>query len=242
MSPQCGLREDCTNHTWTLWQCVWINRIKLCFLRRRDIFMHWKWFCCYSFWLKLINNIGDDFRHFDTKFWYLKFYFYTSKIIFIVLIQNYRYGKIAIADVGKWLDIWFFIVSIDVFQISYHGSIELNNTLLVLKFVVVQSVQSAPSNDPPLGYQCYCPWQSKCVVALLNRLFRSRSKKTPKFRVTGLCVGNSPVTGVFPAQRATNAENVSIWWRHHGLICMIFVIWSKILRVLRSTPVILDAI
>ena len=24
-----------------------------------------------------------------------------------------------------------------------------------------------------------------------------------------------PVTGEFPAQRASNAENVSIWWRHH---------------------------
>ena len=51
---------------------------------------------------------------------------------------------------------------------------------------------------------------------LLNRLFRCRSKKTSKLRVTGLCEGNSPVTGEFPAQRASNAEKVSIWWRHHG--------------------------
>ena len=51
---------------------------------------------------------------------------------------------------------------------------------------------------------------------LLNRLFRRRSKKTPKLRVTGLCAGNSPVTGEFPAQMASNAENVSIWWRHHA--------------------------
>ena len=50
---------------------------------------------------------------------------------------------------------------------------------------------------------------------LLNRLFRRRSKKTSKLRVTGLCVGNSPGTGEFPAQLAGNAENVSIWWRHH---------------------------
>ena len=50
---------------------------------------------------------------------------------------------------------------------------------------------------------------------LLNRLFRRRSKKTSKLRVTGLCVGNSPVAGEFPAQMASNAENVSIWWRHH---------------------------
>ena len=50
---------------------------------------------------------------------------------------------------------------------------------------------------------------------LLNRLFRRRSKKTPKLRVTGLCVGNSPGTGEFPAQMASYAESVSIWWRHH---------------------------
>ena len=26
---------------------------------------------------------------------------------------------------------------------------------------------------------------------------------------------NSPETGESPAQMASNAENVSIWWRHH---------------------------
>ena len=50
---------------------------------------------------------------------------------------------------------------------------------------------------------------------LPKRLFRRRSKKTSKLRVTGLCEGNSPVTGEFPAQRASNAANVTIWWRHH---------------------------
>ena len=50
---------------------------------------------------------------------------------------------------------------------------------------------------------------------LLNRLFRRRSKTTSKLRVTCLCAGNSPATGEFPAQRASNAESVSIWWRHH---------------------------
>ena len=52
---------------------------------------------------------------------------------------------------------------------------------------------------------------------LLNRLFRRRSKKTSKLRVTGLCVGNSPGTGEFAAQMASYAEIFSIWWRHHGL-------------------------
>ena len=53
------------------------------------------------------------------------------------------------------------------------------------------------------------------LESLPSRLFMRRSKKTSKLRVTGLCEGNSPVTGKFPAQRSSNVENVSIWWRHH---------------------------
>ena len=52
---------------------------------------------------------------------------------------------------------------------------------------------------------------------LLKRLFRRRSKKTSRLRIAGLCVGNSPGTGEFPAQMASNMENVSIWRRHHVL-------------------------
>ena len=46
-------------------------------------------------------------------------------------------------------------------------------------------------------------------------LFGRKSKKISKLRVTGIYAGNSPVTGEFPAQMASNSENVSIWWRHH---------------------------
>ena len=56
---------------------------------------------------------------------------------------------------------------------------------------------------------------------LLNRLFRRRSKKTSKLRVTGLCSGNSPGTGEFPAEMASYAENVSIWWRHHVIASLL---------------------
>ena len=71
---------------------------------------------------------------------------------------------------------------------------------------------------------------------LLNRLFRRRSKKTSKLRVTGLCVGNSPGTGGFPAQMASNAENVSIWWRLHGSVFSNhFEIWQAARQHCRST-------
>ena len=52
---------------------------------------------------------------------------------------------------------------------------------------------------------------------LLKRLFRCRSKKTSKLHITGLCEGNPMVTDEFPAQRASNAENASIWWLHHDV-------------------------
>ena len=61
-------------------------------------------------------------------------------------------------------------------------------------------------------------WNHQPYDCLLNRLFRRRSKKTSKLRVTGLCAGNWPGTGEFPAQMASNAENVSIWWCHHDQV------------------------
>ena len=67
---------------------------------------------------------------------------------------------------------------------------------------------------------------------LFNCLFRFRLKKTSKFCVTGLCAGNSPVTG------ASNAENVSIWWRHHVIqdTCLTYSGWFY----LRVCPIILN--
>ena len=67
-----------------------------------------------------------------------------------------------------------------------------------------------------------------CLLSrLISRLIRRRSKKTSKLRVTGLYVGNSLVTGEFPAQRASNAEDISIWWRHHDSV----VVWMKIVSL-----------
>ena len=51
---------------------------------------------------------------------------------------------------------------------------------------------------------------------LLNRFFQVEIKEKIKApRHWPLC-GKFTGTGEFPAQMASNAENVSIWWRHHG--------------------------
>ena len=49
---------------------------------------------------------------------------------------------------------------------------------------------------------------------LLNRLFGRRSKKISTLPVTDLCAGNSPTTGEFPTEMASNAEIISIWCHH----------------------------
>ena len=62
--------------------------------------------------------------------------------------------------------------------------------LLLIVIIALQwrnSERDSVSNHQP--YDC-----------LLNCLFRHRSKKTAKLRVTGLCAGNSSVTGEFPTQ------------------------------------------
>ena len=63
------------------------------------------------------------------------------------------------------------------------------------------------------------------------RLVQSQIKAKSKLLVTGLCEGNSSVAGEFLAQRASNAKNVFIWWRHHDDLLM--NIW--VLPCLHST-------
>ena len=55
----------------------------------------------------------------------------------------------------------------------------------------------------------------RCLYCLLNRLFRCRPKITSKLRVRHWPLCGEFTGGNSPAQRASNAKNVSIWWRHH---------------------------
>ena len=57
--------------------------------------------------------------------------------------------------------------------------------------------------------------QINSLTIVYSTLYSWADEKKSKLRVTGICEGNSPVTGEFPAQRASNAKNVSIWWCHH---------------------------
>ena len=77
-----------------------------------------------------------------------------------------------------------------------------------------------------LFYSCHCPLlrhhngrdgvsNHQPHDCLLNRLFRRRSKKTSKLRVTGLCVGNSPHTWPVTRKMFPFNDVIMSWWLQH---------------------------
>ena len=95
-----------------------------------------------------------------------------------------------------------------------HFSILLHERPGTFRFPFSNSSQKCGHH---LDTHCYqTRWRLKSLASrfFTNRLFRCRSQKTSKLRVTGLCAGNSPVTGEFLAQMTSYAENVYISWRH----------------------------
>ena len=79
-------------------------------------------------------------------------------------------------------------------------------------------------------------------LCLLNRLFGRRSKKASKLRVTVLCAGNSPVTGEFPAQKASTRKMFpfddvimeSLWWYRYNIFTN--MPFSKTTKTYLKTP------
>ena len=62
-------------------------------------------------------------------------------------------------------------------------------------------------------------WRLKSPASPLftQPFIQGADQSNPNLHVTGLCAGNSSVTGEFLAQMASYTVNVSIWWRHHVL-------------------------
>ena len=109
---------------------------------------------------------------------------------------------------------WFIHERIASVSVLLHnlGTIALIQIRWKILFVVIDDQIATYYSDVIMGAMA-----SQTTSLTIDRLFRHRSKKNSKLRVTGHCRGNSPVTGEFPAQRASNAENVSIWWRYHDI-------------------------
>ena len=68
-------------------------------------------------------------------------------------------------------------------------------------------------NGTYINYICY--FSSYIIEPAVFGVYHRVIVSWSQLRVTGLCAGNSPVTGDFPAQRASNTEIVFMWWRPH---------------------------
>ena len=58
--------------------------------------------------------------------------------------------------------------------------------------------------------------RSPALRLLIQPFIQAQIKENTKAPRHWLCEGNSPGTGEFPAQMASNAESASIEWRHHS--------------------------
>ena len=168
--------------------------------------LQWVWHCCK---IEFRNYHGNDSSFILAMSWWIG----------IVLLSNWEYSPswvvsslpsvLRVFSLGKFCN----VISTSVYLATSQ------NTFVVFTLVscgytdcdrICKTLQwrhngrDSVSNHQP--HHC-----------LLKHLFRRRSKKTSMLRVTGLCAGNSPGTSEFPAQMASNAENVFIRWRHHGI-------------------------
>ena len=103
----------------------------------------------------------------------------------------------------------------------------INNNLALVQIIAWRRPGDKPLSEPMMvslpthicvtrpqwvkSYSIKC--KSPASRLLAQRFVQAQG--TSKLRVTGLCEGNSPKTGRFPSQRTSNAENITIWWRHH---------------------------
>ena len=89
----------------------------------------------------------------------------------------------------------------------------LTCTVLDVWYIWIITLQWRHNERDGVSYH----WRVNC---LLNRLFRRWKHQSS---VTGFCEGNPSVAGGFPSQRARNAENLSISWRHHDEIIRLMI-------------------
>ena len=114
-------------------------------------------------------------------------------------------------------------------KIPFHNSLALNDSDVHFDDVIMAAMASQITSLTIVYSTVYSgadqrKYQRSASLRLFPFLYAPfvrlymyrRLDRGPVLRVTGLCAGNPPGTSEFPAQMASNAENVSICWRHHA--------------------------
>ena len=146
--------------------------------------------------------------------WVTKVHFPFLNVSFVVISAFTRWHRLVLLN---HIHIW--LLTSQLSKGDVHIYLVMRSSV-ILKKTTTKTETSNKHSDWALSLQ----WRhnerdgvwNHSLDCLLNRMSRRRSKKTSKLRVTGLCEGNPLVTGRFSSQKASNPENVSIWWRHHG--------------------------
>ena len=118
--------------------------------------------------------------------------------------------------------------------------VQCTNLWYILKNIYIYRVRTYHYNDVIMS--AMASKITSVTIVYSTVCSGADSKKTSKL-VLGLCEGDSPVTGEFPAQRASNAEAVSILWRHYIQHTNMVVAWPedtitfKVLLQWKSTSV-----
>ena len=177
------------------------------------------WRCCFTIhrWSKfevsfqkthiylwLSTHIPNIKANKMTGYWKSMVYPLTSLVGFMQAVQMHL-SEVILGNWWYWLIATLFRAKIYIVEYTFTSSNFRFKSKFFDPLLWRHNERDSVSNHQRL----YC---------LLKRLFRRRSKITSKLRVTGLCAWNSPGTGEFPAQKASNAENVFIWWRHHAAL------------------------
>ena len=110
-------------------------------------------------------------------------------------------------------------ICLTILQCTQQGSTEVEiqlrkGSIIGSTFIPLELNDKTHYNDVIMGAKAS---QITSLVIVNSTVIQAQIKGNTKAPRHWLCEGNSPVTGEFPAQMASNAENISIWWRHHEL-------------------------
>ena len=145
-----------------------------------------------KFWLHLQNN-NNELRNvliFDTKLQAIPSLVTTNKLktrsrIFNTFHQIYNWFVLCLVLLCFGGSKFCQVTSLTTFYLRMGKTMTMKQSWRLIRSHESTTLQWRPdwpdsvSNHQP--HDCF-----------LNRLFRHRSKETPKLRVTGLCAGNSP--------------------------------------------------
>ena len=157
----------------------------------------------------------------------MKMYNDTASWICFFFLSDFRYCRSWFSKMYKfefqtYANSWCFSGEISLLVLSRGKPSNMNTVTTHLS-----SINGTVSLISSLDVNHYCDVimgvmasQITSLMFVYSTIHSGEDKKTSKLRVTGLCEGNSSVTGEFPAQRASVAVNVSITWRHHGRFCL----------------------